>query len=167
MRRMLDPTKVGGIPSTIEFDKDGNRKVKKNLDVGGKLTLKSLVSASNPDGDITKELGGGGGGGSEGGSLYLHALTFVFNSPKMQVYINLYTKTSPPMTLPSHFNKYINGITKLSCSGQKEETNGYGIITHIEVENGTPYAYYYGSAGSNKYPLTSAYSLTDSVQEVH
>lgn len=60
MRRMLDPTKVGGIPSTIEFDKDGNRKVKKNLGVEGKLTLKSLVSASNPDGDITKELGGGG-----------------------------------------------------------------------------------------------------------
>lgn len=60
MRRMLDPTKVGGLPSTIEFDKDGNRKVKKNLDVAGKLTLKSLVSASNPDGDITKELGGGG-----------------------------------------------------------------------------------------------------------
>lgn len=59
MRRMLDPTKVGGIPSTIEFDKDGNRKVKKNLGVDGKLTLQSLVSASNPDGDITKELGGG------------------------------------------------------------------------------------------------------------
>ena len=59
MRRMLDPTKVGGLPSTIEFDKDGNRKVKKNLGVGGKLTLNSLVSDSNPDGDITKELGGG------------------------------------------------------------------------------------------------------------
>ena len=61
MRRMLDPAKVGGLPSTIEFDKDGNRKVTKNLGVGGKLTLNSLVSASNPDGDITKELGGGGG----------------------------------------------------------------------------------------------------------
>ena len=61
MRRLLDPSKVGGIPSTIEFDKDGNRKVKKNLDVGGKLTLDSLVSDTNPDGDITKELGGGGG----------------------------------------------------------------------------------------------------------
>ena len=62
MRRMLDPTKVGGIPSTIEFDKDGNRKVNKNLGVGGKLTLNSLVSDTNPDGDITKELGGGGEG---------------------------------------------------------------------------------------------------------
>ena len=56
---MLDPTKVGGLPSTIEFDKNGNRKVNKDLGVDGKLKLKSLVSASNPDGDITKELGGG------------------------------------------------------------------------------------------------------------
>lgn len=52
----------GSLPSTIEFDKDGNRKVNKNLGVDGKLTLNSLVSASNPDGDITKELGGSGGG---------------------------------------------------------------------------------------------------------
>ena len=36
MRRMLDPKEVGGIPSTIEFDKDGNREVKKNLKVDGK-----------------------------------------------------------------------------------------------------------------------------------
>ena len=163
MRRMLDP-KEAGLPSTITFDAEGNRTVEKDLKVDGKLKLKSLVSSSNPDGDITKELGGGGG---EGGSLYLHALTFVFNSPKMQVYINLYTKTSTPMTLPSHFTKYINGITKLSCSGQKQETNGYSLITHLEVEDGTPYAYYYGPTGSNKYPLTSAYSLTDNVQEVH
>ena len=59
MRRMLDPTKVGGRPSTIEFDKEGNRTIDKNLGVAGKLKLKSLVSASNPDGDITKELGEG------------------------------------------------------------------------------------------------------------
>ena len=58
MRRMLDPTKVGGIPSTIEFDKDGNREAKKNVKVDGKLTLNSLISSTNPDGDITKELGG-------------------------------------------------------------------------------------------------------------
>lgn len=68
MRRMLDPTKVGGVPSTIEFDKDGNRKVKKNLGVDGKLTLKSLVSNTNPDGDITKELGGG--------KIYCHNIEF-------------------------------------------------------------------------------------------
>lgn len=60
MRRMLDPKTIGGggsLPSTIEFDKEGNRKVKKNLGVDGKLTLKSLVSNTNPDGDITKASG--------------------------------------------------------------------------------------------------------------
>ena len=62
MRRMLDPKEVGGgsLPSTITFDENGNRKVGKDLGVDGKLKLKSLVSASNPDGDITKELGSGG-----------------------------------------------------------------------------------------------------------
>ena len=61
MRRMLDPKEAGGsLPSTIKFDTEGNRTVGKNLGVDGKLTLKSLVSESNPDGDITKELGGGG-----------------------------------------------------------------------------------------------------------
>lgn len=74
MRRMLDPKEAGGsIPSTIEFDKDGNRKVKKNLGVEGKLTLKSLVSASNPDGDITKELGGDG-------TLYEYSAVFLDES---------------------------------------------------------------------------------------
>ena len=67
MRRMLDPKEAGGLPSTIEFDKDGNRKVSKDLGVDGKLKLKSLVSASNPDGDITKELGGAS-------ALYKHSV---------------------------------------------------------------------------------------------
>ena len=50
---------TGGLPSTIKLDTEGNRTVGKDLKVDGKLKLKSLVSASNPDGDITKELGGG------------------------------------------------------------------------------------------------------------
>ena len=45
----------------LQSDAEGNLTASKNLGVDGKLTLKSLVSASNPDGDITKELGGGGG----------------------------------------------------------------------------------------------------------
>ena len=62
MRRMLDPKEAGGsLPSTIQFDAEGNRTASKDVKVDGKLKLKSLVSASNPDGDITKELGGGGG----------------------------------------------------------------------------------------------------------
>ena len=57
MRRMLDPKEA--LPSTIEFDAEGNRTASKDVKVDGKLKLKSLGSASNPDGDITKELGGG------------------------------------------------------------------------------------------------------------
>ena len=79
MRRMLDPKEAGGsLPSTVKFDQEGNRTVGKNLEVNGKLKLKSLVSESNPDGDITKELGGGGGGGGGGSAkIYCHSIEFI------------------------------------------------------------------------------------------
>ena len=95
MRRMLDP-KEAGLPSTITFDPEGNRTVGKNLKVEGKLTLKSLVSASNPDGDITKELGGGGGGGGGSTTLYRHCVRLVGegNNPVDIISFNLYTKNS-------------------------------------------------------------------------
>lgn len=71
MRRMLDPKTIGGggggsLPSTIKFDEEGNREVEKNLGVDGKLTLKSLVSNDNKDGDITKQLAK---------NIYAHTLT--------------------------------------------------------------------------------------------
>ena len=47
---------TGSLPSTVKFDEEGNRTVGKDLGVDGKLKLKSLVSASNPDGDITNKL---------------------------------------------------------------------------------------------------------------
>ena len=108
MRRMVDPTKVGGLPSTIEFDKDGNRKVSKDLGVGGKLTLKSLVSASNPDGDITKELGGGGGGAK----IYRHAISFL--KPNFEIYFDVYSTIPQSFTFPE-FNESIKG--KVTCTG--------------------------------------------------
>ena len=100
MRRMLDPKEAGGsLPSTITFDEEGNRTVGKNLGVDGKLKLKSLVSATNPDGDITKELGGGGGGGTGGGgstTLYRHCVRLVGedNNPVDIISFNLYTTNS-------------------------------------------------------------------------
>lgn len=67
MRRMIDPKEAGGsLPSTIQFDTEGNRKVGKNLGVDGKLKLKSLISPTNKDGDITKVLGK---------HIYSHCLT--------------------------------------------------------------------------------------------
>ena len=66
-KRPNDVEKLDQISQSINPDGKGNLTVGKDLKVDGKLKLKSLVSASNPDGDITKELGGGGGGG---GKLY-------------------------------------------------------------------------------------------------
>ena len=98
MRRMLDPKEAGGsLPSTIKFDAEGNLTVGKNLGVDGKLTLKSLVSETNPDGDITKELGGGGGtGGGESTTLYRHCVRLVgeHNNPVDIISFNLYTTNS-------------------------------------------------------------------------
>ena len=52
MRRMLDPKEAGGsLPSTIEFDKDGNREAKKNVKIDGSLQFSSLVSEPRPTGE--------------------------------------------------------------------------------------------------------------------
>lgn len=48
MRRMLDPKEV--LPSTIEFDKDGNRTVSKNLTVNENLSVNSFKNYQNIDG---------------------------------------------------------------------------------------------------------------------
>ena len=54
----LSSAAAGGGVNGLQSDAEGNLTASKNLEVDGKLKLKSLVSASNPDGDITKELGG-------------------------------------------------------------------------------------------------------------
>ena len=56
MRRMLDPKTIGGgggggLPSSVEFDKEGNRKLTKNLEVDGSLKFSSLVSDPRPTGE--------------------------------------------------------------------------------------------------------------------
>ena len=86
---------TGGLPSTIKFDAEGNRTVGKNLGVDGKLKLKSLVSASNPDGDITKELGGGG----SSINLYRHCILLVgtAHNPADIISFNLYNTNSSKM----------------------------------------------------------------------
>ena len=82
---------TGGV-NGLESDAEGNLTVNKNLGVDGKLTLKSLVSESNPDGDITKELGGGG----ESTTLYRHCVRLVGedNNPVDIISFNLYTTNS-------------------------------------------------------------------------
>lgn len=54
MRRMLDPTKVGGesLPSTITFDSEGNRTVGKNLGVDGDISSSKLRTAYDQTGKL-------------------------------------------------------------------------------------------------------------------
>lgn len=49
--------KLSGGINGLESDAEGNLTASKNLGVDGKLTLESLVSPTNPDGDITRALG--------------------------------------------------------------------------------------------------------------
>ena len=123
MRRMLDPKEAGGsLPSTVKFDAEGNRTVSKNLGVDGKLKLKSLVSASNPDGDITKELGGGGGGG--GNTLYEYHLYFASNNLGINREAKFYT------------NADIGGKNKIRTSKEIKEQllpKGAGFALTLDV----------------------------------
>ena len=60
---------TGGV-NGLTSDAEGNLTASKDVKVDGKLKLKSLVSATNPDGDITKELGGGGSGSGSARHCY-------------------------------------------------------------------------------------------------
>lgn len=129
MRRMLDPTKVGGIPSTIEFDKNGNRKVTKDLGIGGKLKLNSLVSATNPDGDITKELGGGG-------NLYFHCIKLTELDPRAEIAVNFYSKNNEKVNTIESLKKYLLGALGVVCNGCKQVGDHYAIVTLIDTDPG-------------------------------
>ena len=171
MRRMLDPTKVGGIPSTIEFDKDGNRKVKKDLGVDGKLKLKSLVSATNPDGDITKELGGGGGGG--GAKIYRHCIKIEQNAAndKLEAYLTYYTTIQTKFVMSTLKDICPDGKF-YECSGYYQGGSGQGPI--INLSGGTKFPKLnYGNMSASSFMLNSIllddyrFSLTDDVSEVN
>ena len=127
MRRMLDP-KEAGLPSTITFDQEGNRTAGKDLGVDGKLKLKSLVSASNPDGDITKELGGGGGG-----NLYLHCITLNEVNPDATIAVNFYSKNNEQVNTVELLKKYLLGAYGVVCSGYKQVGDHYAIVSRIDT----------------------------------
>lgn len=79
--------------NSLKSDAEGNLTASKNLGVDGKLTLKSLVSDTNPDGDITKALGGGDI------NLYHHFIRLIGNSgsPVDIISFDLYTTNSAKM----------------------------------------------------------------------
>ena len=135
MRRMLDPEEV--LPSTVKFDAEGNRTVGKNLGVDGKLTLKSLVSDTNPDGDITKSLGSSG----------IHCyMMIISNSIHYQVYTtkNYDFEINKINALPTNYlsNPEYNELHadgKYPISGYWHDTaNTYTVIGNILTIDG-PY----------------------------
>ena len=165
MRRMLDP-KEAGMPSTVEFDTEGNRTVGKNLGVDGKLTLKSLVSASNPDGDITKELGKGGGG--EGGKIYLHSI--YISSSEYYIYINIYSTSNKQLTIKT-FEQLILHYGKVICTGFYTASTTYGIPTFVQYNqayNGVK-LYYFDTLSKTQSAVgisSGSVNFNDSVAEI-
>ena len=129
MRRMLDPKEAGGsLPSTITFDGEGNRTVGKNLEVDGKLKLKSLVSDTNPDGDITKELGGGGGGGK----IYWHHIK-ISRGSNISITCDYYSTDAAQLTYDKIHD--IVSRTYISCNGCIKDGNTIYIPQYLAWYN--------------------------------
>ena len=100
----------------LESDAEGNLTASKDLGVDGKLKLKSLVSASNPDGDITKELGGGGGGGGSQAKLYKHTIT-ASSSNDGTVEITFYNHNNVAVDSKTKLETTIQGIGEITATG--------------------------------------------------
>lgn len=109
-------TPTGGGVNGLQSDAEGNLTASKNLGVDGKLTLKSLVSSTNPDGDITKELGGGGGGGGEGGNLYRHHIK-VSAAGRINVVLDIFNNRSTKYDYDSFMTYIDTGARDITCSG--------------------------------------------------
>ena len=110
---------TGSLPSTVKFDEEGNRTVGKDLGVDGKLKLKSLVSASNPDGDITNKLNSIG--------WYQHFLQFDFSNGT--IWVNYYNNSSDAITLGTMDIFFKNKF--LSCSGFIKKNDEYLEIYYL------------------------------------
>lgn len=156
MRRMLDPTKVGGLPSTIQFDEAGNRTASKDVKVDGKLKLESLVSSTNPDGDITKELGG------SGGELYWHCI--LING---RISTSYYNKSKTPFTFTTFRNILPDNKKKLPCSGvAKRNDQYYTAISRYAYSGSIVIDCYNTSTNSFQAEQISANSTTDFIDNV-
>ena len=126
MRRMLDPKEAGGnLPSTITFDAEGNRTASKDVKVDGKLKLKSLVSASNPDGDITNELGGSL-------TLYFHTIRLSKANTGI-IFFNYYSTNSNKNTSVYDLAAAIE-LKEIICTGIIDPNN-YSAVLTITGEN--------------------------------
>ena len=158
MRRMLDPKEAGGsLPSTITFDQEGNRTVGKNLEVDGKLKLKSLVSASNPDGDITKELGGGGGPTRNAYSIFVRSSFHyeVYTTTDLHLEKRVFHQINDFLTNENY--KEFHAIGKYPAAGyiNDSKSNNIGIISQLEIMSGDRFFVNYFNIPNSNEPLVS------------
>ena len=171
-KRPNDVEKLDQISQSINPDGKGNLTIGKNLGVDGKLKLKSLVSASNPDGDITKELGGGGGGGGSSEKLYCHSIAFASDSNSKGGYImlNYYSKKKDKFTYNT-FKKEFDKNKQLACSGYIHDGDKFFTPLYIQLASNGPFTEInvrYFDSVRNMYDLTGIhwFSFGDNVSEV-
>ena len=89
----------------LESDAEGNLTASKDLKVDGKLKLQSLVSASNPDGDIRKSLNGDL-------TLYRHHITIYSTEVYGYLSLEYYASTGTKFNRTSFAEELdANGIT--------------------------------------------------------
>ena len=150
---------TGSLPSTVKFDAEGNRTVGKDLGVDGKLKLKSLVSESNPDGDITKELGGG--------KLYCHHIEFNYSSSTGgYIIIDYYSKDQKKFTTIKQFASTFDR-KYLICSGYVKVNNEFHIPVQIRDQLEKLYVDYLNSSYTLTQLSINGWNFNDSVYEVN
>ena len=162
----LSATDVG--VNGLTSDAEGNLTVGKNLGVDGKLTLKSLVSESNPDGDITKELGGGGGSQAK---LYKHTITVSSNSSGY-ISITFYNYNDAAINSITKFETAMQSIDEITATGYTQ--NGLSVYTVVSAffdrGNKQVYANWYQNTNGNislgRWRLNDSFSYNDSVSAV-
>ena len=104
-KRPNDVEKLDRISATMDADKQGNVEVGKDVKVDGKLKLTSLISGTNPDGDIRNALGG---------KLVLYRHHISIYSTEVYGYLSLeyYTSVGTPFNRTSFAKELdVNGIT--------------------------------------------------------
>ena len=159
-KRPNDVEKLDKISQSINSDGQGNLTVNKDLEVDGKLKLKSLVSATNPDGDITKELGGGG-------KLYLHHVELNYSSSTGgYIVIDYYSKDQKRFTTINQFASAFNR-KHLICSGYVKVNNEHHIPVYVSDQLEKLYVNYLNSSYNLSELLINNWNFNDSVYEVN
>ena len=159
-KRPNDVEKLDQISQSINPDGKGNLTVNKDVKVDGKLKLKSLVSATNPDGDITKELG-------KGGKLYNHHIECNYSSSTGgHIIIDYYSKDQKKFTTIKQFASAFDR-KYLICSGYVKVNNEYHIPVQIRDQLEQLYVDYLTSSYSLSQLSINNWNFNDSVSEVN